>query len=268
MSEFFTAYDAVLARWPVAVEPVDVPSSYGTTRINACGPAGAPALVLLHGGGATSTVWFATVGELSRDHRVYAVDTIGDAGRSVADGRPIDHMDWLDGVLDGLGLDRATLCGHSYGGWIALSYAVHAPHRVDRLALLDPTDCFSGLRLAYRLRAVPVLARPTPERLRALVRWETAGAPLDEGWLRLMCLGATFPKSRLVLPRRPAAAPLLPVLVLLAERSRAHDIRAVAATAERLLPDVSTAVLPGASHHTIPTEHARHLTRELTRFLV
>jgi pimeloyl-ACP methyl ester carboxylesterase len=39
----------------------------------------------------------------------------------------------------------AAVIGHSDGAWIGLSYALHAPHRVRRLALLDPTPCFAGL---------------------------------------------------------------------------------------------------------------------------
>src|SRR4051794_2833828 len=178
--DFNQAYDVVLAKWPVPVEPVDVGSPYGTTRVNVCGRADGEPLVLLHGGGATSTVWFANVGDLSRTHRVYAVDQINDAGRSVAGGRPLrsgpDLMAWLDALLTGLGLDAVRLCGHSYGGWLALNYALHAPQRVTHLALLDPTLCFAGMRLSYRLHAIPLfLPGPRAAGMRAFLRWETGG---------------------------------------------------------------------------------------------
>jgi pimeloyl-ACP methyl ester carboxylesterase len=274
-ARYFAAYDAVLAQWPVAVEAVELRSPYGTTHVNVCGPRDGEPLILLHGGGATSTVWFAVVERLSETHRVYAVDTIGDAGRSVADGRPVrtpaDLMDWLDGLFGGLGLDAADLCGHSYGGWLAISYAMHAPHRVRRLALLDPTDCFTGLRLGYRLHAVPVFARPGAERMRAFIRWETGGMAVDPAWLRLMCLSLEFPRSKIVMPRRPASERLrgsaVPALLLLAERSRAHDIRGVAAEARRLMPHVVTAVLAGASHHSVPSEDSGQVGRALEDFL-
>src|SRR6266508_5970951 len=232
MSERFrAAYDALLRRWPVPVEAIDVPTAYGTTRVNACGPDGAPPLVLLHSGGATSTVWFGNVGALSQEHRVYAVDRLGDAGRGVADGRPMrtrdDLMAWLEAVLDGLGVDLVRLCGHSYGAWQALSYTLRHPERVSRLALLDPTDCFAGLGLRYRLRAVRLLVRPSPDRIAAFLRWETGGAALDPGRL--------------------------------AGRSRAHDVAAVEAGARRLLPDAAVETLPEATHSTIPTGHAAAL---------
>jgi pimeloyl-ACP methyl ester carboxylesterase len=55
-------------------------------------------------------------------------------------------MLWLDAVLDRLGIETTDVCGHSYGGWIGLGYALHAPARVNRLVLLDPTQCFAGFR--------------------------------------------------------------------------------------------------------------------------
>jgi pimeloyl-ACP methyl ester carboxylesterase len=273
--EFLAAYDAVLARWPVPVEPVDVATPYGTTRVQVCGPADAVPLVLLHGGGATSTVWFANVAALSRDRRVYAIDQIGDAGRSAHDGAPLagpaDLMAWLDAVLDGLGLGRIHLAGHSYGGWLALSYALHAPDRVAKLALLDPTGCFGGMRLAYRLRAIPLFVRPSAARMRAFLDWETRGAPRDPGWRRVMELGLEQPKAKIVLPRRPPAERLractVPTLVLLAERSRSNHAVRDGAAARRLLPDVRVEVLPDVSHHMIPTEHADRLNRALAGFL-
>lgn len=274
-TEFFTAYDSVLARWPLAHETVDLPSAYGTTRVTACGSADAPPLVLLHGGGATGTVWFDNVADLGRTHRVYAVDQIGDAGRSVHDGRPLrgvtDLMDWLDTVLDGLGLRAAAVVGHSYGAWLALSYALHAPGRVRRLVLLDPTGCFVGMSLTYRLRAVPLLLRPSAERARAFLSWETGGAALDPAWLHLFSLASEVRGSPLVLPRRPSAARLgacrVPTLQVLAGRSRALDAERSATAAGRLMPDVTNTLLPEATHHTLPTRDAAELDRRVLSFL-
>jgi pimeloyl-ACP methyl ester carboxylesterase len=268
---FAEAYDALLARWPLPVEPVDVPSAYGTTRVQVCGRVGGPPLVLLPQYAATSTVWFANAGELGAAYRLYAVDPIGQPGRSVPGERSLDSreklMDWLDGLLSGLGLASASLCGHSYGAWLALSYAAHAPDRVRRLALLDPTDCFAGLSLAYRLRAVPLLLRPSPRRWDAFVGWETRGAaPPDPDWARLAKLASTS-RPRFVVPRRPRLDGLrVPTLVVLAEKSRAHDIATVEASARRLLPDVTSVVLPDVAHHSLPTAHADRLNRELLAF--
>jgi pimeloyl-ACP methyl ester carboxylesterase len=273
---FFTAYDRVLAGWPVQTESLDVVSEFGSTHAQVCGPDDAPPLILLHGGGATSTVWFANVADLAQSHRVYAIDTIGDAGRSRATGRPItnrhDLMTWLDGVLDGLGLLGAAIVGHSYGGWIGLSYALHAPQRVRALALLDPTQCFAGLRTGYLLRAVPVLVHPTVRSMRRLLSWESAGADLDPAWLELISLGtASFPRSKLVVGPRPEPELLpactVPTLILLAGRSRAHDVEVVSRSARQLMPRAVITTLPGVSHHEIPMRRAPEVNRQLLSFI-
>lgn len=219
-TRFLAAYDAVLDHWPVPVDRMDLASVYGTTRVIACGPVDGEPLVLLHGGGATSAVWFANVADLSRTRRVYAVDRIGEAGRSLRGGRPVrsvdDLLDWLDGVLDGVldgGLDgsgpsRVDLCGHSYGGWIALTYALRTPQRVRKLALLDPTQCFAGYRAEYLLRALPLLIRATSRRARAFLAWETHGAEVDPAWLELYGLAAEFPRTKVVVGKRPTSRQL------------------------------------------------------------
>lgn len=272
---FFAAYDAMLRRWPADVTSIDVPTPYGGTRVHVCGPeAGAP-LVLLPGGGTTSMAWFGNVEDLGRDHRVYAVDVMGDFGHSVNDGTPLrgaeDLMAWLDAVLDGLGLGEARLCGHSYGAAIALRYALRAPHRVGGLALLDPTNCFAGPSPRYLLRALPSLLRPTVARQRAFLLWETGRPPEDPGWQDFLDSTATAVRSKVVALRRPWPKELractVPTLVLLAGRSRTHDARRVAARARDLLPEAEVVLLPDATHHTLPTERPAELNRLLARFL-
>ncbi len=272
---FLTAYESLLRRWPDDVRSVDLPSRYGTTRVHVCGPEHGTPLVLLPGGGTTSAVWHAGIGALSRTHRVHAPDLMGDVGLSVHDGARLratgDLTAWLDALLDALELERAQLCGYSYGAWIALNYALHAPHRISRLALLEPTNCFAGLSPGYLLRAIPLLLKRSPERARAFFRWGTGGLPEDPAWQRFLDAAASAPRSKVLAMRRPKEADLractVATLVLLAERSKAHDTRRVSAGIHRLMPHATVATLPGASHHGVPTERPAELNRLLAEFL-
>lgn len=274
LGRFTQAYDAVLAQWPLPVDVIELESEYGTTRVNACGPTSAPPLVLLPGGGATSTVWFANVAALSANHRVYAIDVICDHGRGVASGTPINSepslMAWLDTVFDGLQITQAEVCGHSYGSWIALRYALHAPARVSKLALLDPTQSFTGFRPIFLLRAVPVMLLPSPKRSLANVAWETDGAKLDPAWLALIAAGSALPRPKYVQARAAKPEELrtltLPVLLLLAGRTKAHSIARVEAKARAGVSNLTVSTLPEATHFTIPALHADDLNRELLAF--
>jgi pimeloyl-ACP methyl ester carboxylesterase len=268
---YLSAYDAVMARWAVDVSCVDIPTVYGATHVNMCGPVDAPPLVLLHGGGCTSTVWFANVGELAKNHRVYAIDQVNDTGRSSLSDTPprtpADMMAWLDAVVLGLGIERADFCGHSYGSWLALSYAVHAPARVRKLVLLDPSTCFGGFAPMYLIRAAPLMLIGKGS---AFFRWETDGAPIDPVYERQSALPSGQKLSKVVMPRRPTADALraldVPTLVLLAENSKMHDIRKVGAKARALLPNVDVRMLTGQTHHTIPIMNSTELNREIAEF--
>ena len=276
-ADFAAAYGRVLAQWPDPVEVRDLRSAYGRTRITSRGPGGGPPLLLLPGGGATSTVWFANAGALSANRRIHAVDLPNDAGLTVVDGRPVDSLDalhgWLDTVLDDIadGSTAVDLAGHSYGAWIALTYAVSRPERVRRLALIDPTQCFGGFSPSYLLHALPVLMRPSAVRTRRLLHWETGGDPLDRAWLELAGLSAEVATGKLVTGRRPATESLrrlgVPTLVLLAGRSRAHPASRIAAAAQSLLPRSTVTVLPRATHHSLPMIPAADINRALLTFL-
>ncbi|MFI1936640.1 alpha/beta fold hydrolase [Streptomyces purpureus] len=274
-SDFFTAYDAVLAKWPHGTTHHDIATPYGTTHVHSYGPHNGPPVLLLPGGGATSTVWYATAAHLGHTHRVHATDLMGEPGRSVPSDRPLktaaDLTHWLDTLLDGLGLHTAALVGHSYGAWIALRHALTAPDRVHRLVLLDPTNCFTGFSPRYLLRALPMLLRPTPGRNRSFMEWETDGTPLDPDWVRLDALTADFPTTRPVTGPRPTPAELRgltpPTLLLLAERSKAHDIRKLATRARALAPKLETATLPDATHHTLPIAAPEEMNARIAQFL-
>jgi pimeloyl-ACP methyl ester carboxylesterase len=128
------------------------------------------------------------------------------------------------------------------------------------------------MRLGYRLRAIPLFAHPTRQRMRNFLRWETGGTALNPAWLELAAIArADVRTSPVVLPRRPTPAQLrtstVPTLVLLAEASRQHDIARLTRTAHDLMPTATVAVLPRATHHTIPTVDATQLNREVLGFL-
>ncbi|WP_255182555.1 alpha/beta fold hydrolase [Rhodococcus sp. WWJCD1] len=261
LEKFYAAYNRVLRKWPAHTQAIDVKTVHGTTRVNACGPVDGPALVLLPGAGATSTVWFANVAALSQHYRVYAVDLMGDAGRSVPGDQSIDSVDellnWVTAVLDELKLPTAALCGHSYGAMIALAYALRNKSRVDALTLLDPNSCFGSMSPRYLLHALPILLSPNEKRQLTFVRWETDGARLDSDWLDVLALGAAHaPTTKTIVPKRPKPAAFdnfgVRPTVVLAGKGKVHNAVRIEAAVRTVLPTARTVILDNATHHTLP----------------
>ncbi|OZE03137.1 alpha/beta hydrolase [Rhodococcus sp. 05-2255-3B1] len=269
---FFTAYDRVLQKWPADTQAIDANTVHGTTRINACGPVDGPPLVLLPGAGATSTVWFANVAAFSRHYRVYAVDLMGDVGRSVPGERAIDSVEellgWVTAVLDELNLPTAALCGHSYGAMIALAYALRNDSRVDALTLLDPNACFGSMSPRYLLHAIPILLSPNEKRQRRFVAWETDGQALDSDWLDVLALGAAhFPTAKTIVPKRPKPAAFegfdVRTTVVLAGKGRVHNAARIEEAVHAVLPSARTVILGSATHHGLPMHPAAEVNEIL-----
>ena len=82
--KYMLAYENMFTLWPVPHESMDVDTQYGSTHINVSGPSDGRPLILLHGAGLSSTTWYRNIADLSAKFRVFAIDTIGDAGKSVA----------------------------------------------------------------------------------------------------------------------------------------------------------------------------------------
>ncbi|GAA2790147.1 alpha/beta fold hydrolase [Kribbella solani] len=253
---FEDAYAALLRRWEVPVEQLDIAG----THVNVCGPVDGPPVVLLAGHGATAPVWFAVAPRLAERYRVYAPDLPGDAGLSTAPPpRTVtDLMTWLATVLHGL--KDPWLVGHSYGAWIALTYALRSP--VGRLTLLDPTDCFTGLKPTYVARALPMLLKPSEPRYKSFIQWETQGLPIDPDWLNLSALATLRPTTRPVKPHRPHTFKNLPpTTVVVADRSKAHNPQTL--TQQAHTTGATVVHLPQATHHSLPALHANELIAAL-----
>lgn len=97
-----------------------------------------PVVVLLHGLGGSTQNWAFNIDALAQKFRVVVPDQLG-FGRSdkpFTNYRIATYVDFLDGFLKELKIERAALVGNSMGGWIAAAYALAHPEKVERLVLV------------------------------------------------------------------------------------------------------------------------------------
>jgi pimeloyl-ACP methyl ester carboxylesterase len=103
-------------------------------------------LVLIHGGLTTIGEMRGWVRPLARTRRVIAVEMQGH-GRTADTDRPISFATLGDDVaalLDHLGIPRADVVGHSFGGACAIRAAIQHPDRVRRLVVISSPYARSG----------------------------------------------------------------------------------------------------------------------------
>ncbi|MCR9129858.1 MAG: alpha/beta fold hydrolase [Alphaproteobacteria bacterium] len=133
-------------------EPGDMVEAAGARlHVRADGPEGAPAVLMIHGFGASLHTWDDWARGLEGGFRVIRFDLPG-AGLSPPDptGRYDDEraFELLEGLMERHGLDQAAIIGNSVGGRIAWRFAAERPGRVSRLVLVAP-DGFASTGFEY-----------------------------------------------------------------------------------------------------------------------
>jgi 3-oxoadipate enol-lactonase len=92
-------------------------------------------VVLLHAGIADSRMWAPQLKSLARDHRVIAPDLPG-FGTATYESDVVDFRAAVQQAMDRAGIERAAVVGNSFGGLIALEFALESPQRVSALVLV------------------------------------------------------------------------------------------------------------------------------------
>ncbi|MFD8545719.1 alpha/beta fold hydrolase [Streptomyces sp. NPDC059649] len=276
---YFAACDAVYALGAPIREERDVETSYGTTHVYRYGPADPAAarrtpVVLMHGSGSCSAMWYPNTPALAAERTVYAIDTPGDPGRSVHRAplyRPEDAAQWLDETLAALGLDRVHLVGSSYGGWLVLNQVHRAPGRLASVIPLDPGGLEKvGLRFFVWI-FISLFATSAPRAWRPrLAKW------LEQPVLIVPELRAMIRAGvRAFRIRRPAPLPLsedelrtirTPLYLVLGRRSLLLRPKRQAERVPRLIPGARAEIV-SATGHGPQIDHADLVNERMLAFM-
>lgn len=129
-------------------QPAEYFINIENTRVRYVEAGAGPVVVLIHGNaGSVDDFDFRSLGLLCRDHRVIAVDRPGH-GKSERPGDADAKLQYqtrlLHETLSYLGVTRPVLVGHSWGGSLALAYAVEYPTELSAIVLLAPAAYADG----------------------------------------------------------------------------------------------------------------------------
>lgn len=274
-------YDKSLEALPIPVDSQYVETRFGQTHMLVAGDPAAAPLILVQGMAGSAILWHHQIEEFAARHRVYALDTVGQPGRSAPNPPSVtddSYAMWLLDVINGLGLEQANVAGISIGGWAIFRLGILHPERIRKAVLLSP------LRLARAKmngsRWVGNAMKPDTEddqledRLTARDFASSSGREqYDQRLARAMALatrhyrlgvamGLSPEASRLqkvmtgwrVLakfststPERELAAYPVPTLVVMGENEALYDPQKAAARA-RLMPNAEVVIVPDAGH--------------------
>jgi pimeloyl-ACP methyl ester carboxylesterase len=215
-----------------------------------------PALVLVHGLAGSSGTWMTVLGDLARRYTVVAPDLLGhgDSDKPRHDYSLGAYANMVRDLMVALGIERATIVGHSLGGGIAMQLAYQHPARCERLVLVASGGL--GPEISWMFRALtvpgseylmpvifPPFARTAGNTIsRGLHRLGLRSPHLEQAWRHYSAL--TEPESR-----EAFVHTLRSVIDLSGQTVSAHDRL-------YLSSHVPTLIVWGRRDRIIPVEHA------------
>jgi pimeloyl-ACP methyl ester carboxylesterase len=280
-AQYFAAYEAALRLWPVPHGSHFVSTTYGQTHVISCGQEDAFPLILLHVGQASSTMWFPNIAPLSEKFHVLALDTIGEPGRSVPSRQNAakrDCANWLEGVLDALGIAKAHVVGLSRGGWLALNFAQQAPHRLERIVLLSPAAVFTELNSFFNAVTQAVIRVPTRFVAKvALNSWVSPGFIVNPVFAEQFMTGLQNWNWSVNTHGYSGVMPCLfndeelrqinlPILLLIGDQDRLNPAKSLE-RARQTLPRLEGEIIPQAGHF-LSMEQPEKVDNRILKFLV
>ena len=116
-----------------------------------------PALILVHGVASSSRTWRRVIPRLAERFTVVAPDLLGHGASAKLRGDYSlgAHASGIRDLMVALGIDRATLVGHSLGGGVAMQFAYQFPERIERLVLVGSGGLGEEVSLLLRVLTLP-----------------------------------------------------------------------------------------------------------------
>jgi pimeloyl-ACP methyl ester carboxylesterase len=172
-SRILDSYGKFLDSWPVACEQMYVGTRFGKTFVIASGNETGEPVFLIHGSSTNSAMWMGDAAELGRDFRVYAVDIIGEPGKSDdcrPEMEPRNYAGWISDVMEGLQVEKASFVGNSLGGWMALCIAACNPEKVKKLVLIASSGIWPEKKsFIFKAVFLSILGQKGIDRLNSIV---------------------------------------------------------------------------------------------------
>ena len=108
---------------------------------------------MLHGWLGSWGLWQETMAYLGQHYRTYALDFwgFGESGKKLENYSVQVFVSMVNQFMEQLGIAHAPLVGHSMGGTVGLSVAIHHPDRVRKVAVIGSPIVGSSLSILLKL---------------------------------------------------------------------------------------------------------------------
>lgn len=251
--EIFKAYESLAKITNLDFEEINIETKYGNTYIMAMGEKDLPVLILLHGSGINSVMWLNEMNIYKNNYRVYAIDMIGEPGKSEEEQLSFitdDYADWLNEVVEKLDATKVSVVGISLGAWLGTKFATKYNEKIEKLVLLCPAG-IGKQKVMFLVQSI-IYFMQGEKGMKKLMKKVSGGEDLPQEILDYQVLiGKHFNYRREVIPifsDEEVKRLTMPVLLLVGEDDIMLDSKSTADRLKSLLPHAQINLLKGRGH--------------------
>ncbi len=251
--EVFKAYESLAKITNLDFEEINIETKYGNTYIMAMGKMDLPVLILLHGSGINSVMWLNEMNIYKNNYRVYAIDMIGEPGKSEEEQLSFitdDYADWLNEVVEKLDATKVSVVGISLGAWLGTKLATKYNEKIEKLVLLCPAG-IGKQKVMFLVQSIFYFMQGE-KGMKKLMKKVSGGEDLPQEILDYQVLiGKHFNYRREVIPifsDEEVKRLTMPVLLLVGEDDIMLDSKSTADRLKSLLPHAQINLLKGRGH--------------------
>ncbi|MBT6074276.1 MAG: alpha/beta hydrolase [Gammaproteobacteria bacterium] len=135
-------YDRVKSEITVQHQSIYAETRFGQSHAILAGEENSKAVILIPGVAGCAPLWRNQINELSKKFKIYALDIVGQPGKSEPNPPSVfndDYTNWLEDVITSLQLKKPHIIGVSTGGTTAMDMAIANSELIDKVIMCGPT---------------------------------------------------------------------------------------------------------------------------------
>ncbi len=263
-------YNKQMERLDKKYKDLYIKTTFGKTHLVETGNMSGKPLLVFHGGNATTAYNLLFCDFLMNDFHIFAVDTIGHPGKSDETSLSPNNYDygkWVSEVIEGLGYEKISCFGGSFGAGIIAKTMCVAPEKVNRAVLYVP----SGIKNAPAINSMSMMFPMIMYWITHKDKWlkncmlpmAVSEENITQEIYETAKLSINYSKVKTGMPSNVSAKYIskckAPTLVMAADKDCLFPAKGVIPRAERIIQNCTTYLLKNRGHMSNLTEDEKKM---------
>ncbi|MEE0858996.1 MAG: alpha/beta hydrolase [Acutalibacteraceae bacterium] len=263
-------YNKQMERLDKEYKDLYIKTTFGKTHLVETGNMSGKPLLVFHGGNATTAYNLLFCDFLMNDFHIFAVDTIGHPGKSDETSLSPNNYDygkWVSEVIEGLGYEKISCFGGSFGAGIIAKTMCVAPEKVNRAVLYVPSGIKNAPAINSMSMIFPMIMYWITHKDKWLKKCMLPMAVSEENITQEIYetakLSINYSKVKTGMPSNVSAKYIskckAPTLVMAADKDCLFPAKGVIPRAERIIQNCTTYLLKNRGHMSNLTEDEKKM---------